>query len=100
MTPDTLLTDDEITNALKSITHDVKRLPPGFRKFARAIEQAILQSPQVQQWKKDAARFTWLRDTCGIVEYKRWFGSIGPGMLPSGQRLEITIDTAMEAKDE
>lgn len=97
MTPDTLLTDEQIDMlVLQRAGHNAQTLS----RLCRDIEQAILQSPQVQRWKKDAARFKWLRDTCGIVEYKRWFGSIGPGMLPSGQRLEITIDTAMEAKDE
>ncbi len=34
------LTDEQILNVLKSVDHETKRLPPGFREFARAIEQA------------------------------------------------------------
>lgn len=30
--------------------------------FARAIEQAVLQSPEVVAWKKDAGRYRWLRN--------------------------------------
>lgn len=46
--------------------------------------------------EKNAARYLWLRDICGIVEYKAAFGSIGPGMLPSGENLDVSIDTAMQ----
>jgi hypothetical protein len=41
-----------------------------------------------------AERYRWLRDECGVVEYKAIAGSIGPGMLPSGQRLDAAIDKA------
>lgn len=58
----TILTDEQIDATLESLdclfwdvsegaTHD----------FARAIEQAVLQSEQVQAWKKDAERYRWLR---------------------------------------
>lgn len=36
--------------------------------FARAIEQAVLQSPQVQQWRKDAERYQYLRNVCNEYE--------------------------------
>lgn len=29
--------------------------------FARAIEQAVLNSPEVQAWKRDAERYQWLK---------------------------------------
>lgn len=45
--------------------------------------------------RKDAERYRWLRDRCGIVEYKAIAGSIGPGMLPSGEKLEMAIDAVM-----
>lgn len=50
--------------------------------------------------KKDAARYRWLREDCGIVEYKSAFGSIGSGMLPCGDELDAAIDTAMQAKEQ
>ncbi|ROQ53638.1 hypothetical protein [Pseudomonas putida] len=45
--------------------------------------------------RKDAERYRWLRDGCGVVEYKAIAGSIGPGMLPSGDKLQAAIDAAM-----
>ena len=45
--------------------------------------------------RKDAERYRWLRDSCGLVEYKVIAGSIGAGMLPSGEKLESAIDVAM-----
>ncbi|MGF0237583.1 hypothetical protein ACQR3P_01670 [Rhodococcus sp. IEGM1300] len=45
--------------------------------------------------RNDAERYRYLRDCCGLVEYKRIAGSIGPGMLPSGERLDITVDAVM-----
>ncbi|WP_085599744.1 MULTISPECIES: hypothetical protein [unclassified Pseudomonas] len=45
--------------------------------------------------RKDAERYRWLRDRCGIVEYKAIAGSIGPGMLPSGEKLEMAIDAVI-----
>lgn len=60
--------------------------------------QALLHSPEIQQLRKDAERYRWLRDSCGIVEYKKAFGGIGSGMLPSGDALDSSIDAAMEVK--
>lgn len=45
--------------------------------------------------RRDAARYRWLRDQCGLVEYKAIAGSIGPGMLPCGEELQVAIDAAM-----
>lgn len=45
--------------------------------------------------RKDALRYRWLRDGCGVVEYKAIAGSIGPGMLPSGDKMQAAIDAAM-----
>ena len=35
------LTDEEMKNALVSVDAETKRLPPGFRDFARAIEALL-----------------------------------------------------------
>ena len=58
----------------------------------------LLKSAQsrIAELEKDAARYLWLRDICGIVEYKAAFGSIGPGMMPSGENLDVSIDAAMQ----
>ena len=51
-------------------------------------------SEQHQEALKDAERYRWLRDECGIVEYKS-IACIGLGMLPSGEKLDAVIDAAM-----
>lgn len=58
------------------------------------------ERPRARDPYKDAARYRWLRDICGVVEYKNAFGSIGAGMLPSGKKLDNAIDTEMENADE
>lgn len=50
--------------------------------------------------REDARRHRWLRDSCGLVEYKAIAGSIGPGMLPSGEALDAAIDAAMGKGDQ
>lgn len=44
-----------------------------------------------------ATRYRFLRDHCGIVEYKQAFGSVGAGMLPSGEALDQAIDNTIKA---
>ena len=51
---------------------------------------------EAEALRKDAERYRWLRDECGVVAYKEIVGSIGPGMLPSGEMLEEAIDAAKE----
>ena len=46
----------------------------------------------------NAKRYEWLRDSCGVVEYKAIAGSIGPGMLPSGEHLDSSVDEQMKAQ--
>ena len=75
------------------------------RWFTHATEDHHLQSAR-KAWQaraalsanceKDAQRYRWLRDECGIVEYKAAFGGIGAGMLPSGQELDDAIDTYLK----
>lgn len=76
------------------------------RASARAIEQAVLQSPQVQRWKKDAGRFRFLTAHCRVIS-EHWGGRwsiVIDGPAPESQDSEDDIDTAidaaMEAKDE
>lgn len=49
----------------------------------------------VELLRKDAERYRWLRDQCGIVEYQAIAGSIGSGMLPSGENLDAALSVAM-----
>lgn len=55
----TILTDEEI----RQIKNQASVISPDdfFKKVARAVEQAVLQSAQAQAWKKDAERYRFLR---------------------------------------
>lgn len=94
MTTETVLTDKEIIKTLvdagilyaQDITaYDIAN--------TRAIEQAVLQSEQVQAWKRDAERLDWLADPKN---------SIGDVQLPTvcvkrnPHSLRDAIDAAME----
>lgn len=63
------------------------------RSSIRAIEQAVLQSEQVQAWKRDAERLDWLADPKN---------SIGNVQLPTEcvtenlHSLRAALDAAME----
>lgn len=60
-----------------------------------AAIQAILQSPQVQQWKKDAGRYQWLRDA--PLSSERVVEDMHECCL-GGDDLDAAIDAAMEKK--
>lgn len=51
----TVLTDFQIDNIAASVS--AARASEQNLRFARAIEQAVLQSKQVQAWKRDAERY-------------------------------------------
>ena len=53
MTTETVLTDADIHDKYKRIT-GYRSTPPVVLDFARAIEQAVLQSPDIQALRKDA----------------------------------------------
>lgn len=72
------------------------RIGGEFREYSLVSNEILFaQYEQLNALRKDAARYRWLRDQCGIVEYKAIAGSIGPGMLPSGEKLQEAIDAAM-----
>ncbi|MCU7645630.1 hypothetical protein [Pseudomonas piscis] len=48
-----------------------------------------------ERQRKNSERYLFLRDRCGLVAYQAIAGSIGPGMLPSGDALEVAIDAVM-----
>ena len=69
-------------------------------KGLKAENETLVAAGQAlrDEWRKDQAdaeRYRYLRDRCGLVEYKVIAGSIGPGMLPSGEKLDVAIDAAM-----
>lgn len=69
-------------------------------KGLKAENETLVAAAQAlrDEWRKDqsdAERYRYLRDRCGLVEYKVIAGSIGPGMLPSGEKLDVAIDAAL-----
>lgn len=62
MTTETVLTDEEII----TLGQQARAIETGGKgyilpvTFARAIEQAVLQSPEIQAMRKDAGRYRWI----------------------------------------
>ena len=86
----TVLTDEEII-ALGQQAHVIDAEKNGYIlpiAFARAIEQAVLQSPEVQALRKDAERYRWLRDGNGYYPEENY--------LRGGVELDDGVDLAME----
>ena len=63
--------------------------------FAVLAERRREEADALRNAHADAERYRYLRNRCGLVEYKAITGSIGPGMLPSGAKLDVAIDAAM-----
>lgn len=87
MTAETVLTN---TQAREFKYHNY----PNDLRMVRAIEQAVLQSPEVQRLRKDAGRYRWLRDRNGAV------GSIVEIFINDeawgSGHLDSQVDAAME----
>lgn len=66
-------------------------------KAGRAIEQAVLQSPEIQALRKDADRYRHLRDEAELCPHDIfnawWLSDHG-----NPQTLDAAIDAAMEQK--
>ena len=56
-------------------------------------EQAVLQSPEIQQLRKDAERYRWLRSAGVMTDFSK--ASIH---WKHDERLDFFIDAAMEVK--
>lgn len=69
MTTETMLTDDEISKTL--VGAGILLVPQEITGYdiviARAIEQAVLQSPEVQALKRDKERLTWLEAKSTVI---------------------------------
>lgn len=92
-----VLTDEQIESALISAGYlraDFKLTTQALAN-SRAIEQAVLQSPEVQAWKKDAERYRHLRDEAELCPHDIfnawWLSDHG-----NPQTLDAAIDTAMQ----
>ncbi|QHF28557.1 hypothetical protein [Pseudomonas sp. R32] len=91
---DQLAADNEsLRGSCKAMGLDMGKLTRERNSFRRSAEKLKAENEVL---RKDAERYRWLRDECGVVAYKEIAGSIGPGMLPSGEKLEAAIDAAKE----
>lgn len=93
-----ILTDEQILNTLANtyccslsdvILHDAIA--------ARAIEQAVLESPEIEAMQRDSDRYRWLRSPASvdILDVHHWDGEIS-----DGEALDSYIDEAMGASDD
>ena len=97
MTTETILADKEISKTLVdagilSATQDVTAYDIA---IASAIEQAVLQSEQVQAWKRDAERMEWY---FGSADKTPWMPKYMRGCNEgwSVDQWRISIDAEME----
>lgn len=93
MTTETILTDDDIKRIDRSLPHNYL-----LTEFARAIEQAVLQSPEVQALRKDAGRYHEIRSRLTGQSYDPSFfdGLFMVGCMGHPDDLDREIDAHME----
>lgn len=101
----TVLTDEQIAQALNlSGVTDYSDVPLSYDlEVARAIEQAVLQSEQVQAWKKDAERYRSWR-TATVNKNTAWLDAaidyqakhFANPEKPTADEFDAGIDAAME----
>lgn len=93
------LCEDPHMRAIRSLRGDCADLMAE-RDRLMAENDSLVAAAQAlrDEWRNDqsdAERYRYLRDRCGVVEYKAISGSIGPGMLPSGAKLDVAVDAVM-----
>ena len=96
MSTDTVLTDEQI-GAIFDAEADNPTHQAGWKLFdlARAIEQAVLQSPEIQALRKDAERYRWLRMQRTISDHACVTWNIGHDWVQmDGAELDAAIDHA------
>lgn len=100
MTTETILTDEQIMHLWDTRVGDPCESMPlvdsDKTAFARAIEQAVLQSPEVQALRKDAGRYRYLRDDLRHDD-ERWdaVSSWNHSNIPTAE-FDSAVDAAME----
>ncbi|MFA7174786.1 MAG: hypothetical protein WC340_15530 [Kiritimatiellia bacterium] len=96
MTTEKILTNDEIMIEWEGTDNGLS--------FARAIEQAVLQSAEIQSLRKDAERYHWLRNRAStegicVVHIDYWseeYRGQAHCEVYDGEFLDKAIDAAME----
>lgn len=89
----TILTDEHIQRI--GLEMPSKPVMGSLIVFARAIEQAVLQSPDVQAWKRDAERMKWY---FGSADKSPWMPEYMRGCNDgwSVDQWRMSIDAAMQ----
>lgn len=78
MTVTKILTDEQIINVVNSAPFDeIENAGDYPHVVARAIEQAVLQSPEIQALRKDAERLDWLLEN----------SAVNPCPYPAGEQI-------------
>lgn len=102
MTTETILTDAEVAGILSKVYgYPAAEVHLSDRYAARAIEQAPLQSPEIQALRKDKERLDFIEAQYGadIVCFESGEWEISSNdIIGFGSDLRDTIDAAMEQK--
>ena len=93
------LCEDPHMRAIRSLRGDGADLMAERDRLSAENETLVAAAQALRdEWRNDQAdaeRYRYLRDRCGVVEYKAIAGSICPGMLPSGETLDVAVDAVM-----
>ena len=69
MTTRTVLTDEQINKAWRNNLKGFVMSGDQVRKFARDIEQSVLQSQEIQAWKRDSELLSAIESECWDIRY-------------------------------
>jgi len=85
-----------MTDKYEAMREAAEKLPPGYD-YVMEKEEILELLYELAALKGNADRYRWLRDDCGLVEWKSMTGS-ADYCLPSGRTLDVTIDATREQK--
>lgn len=95
MSNETVLTDEQKAQFVTDITEYSTDFVAPLLAVVESIEQAVLQSPEIQALRMDADRYRHLRDQCELEPHDIfnawWLSENG-----NPQTLDAAIDIAME----
>lgn len=99
MTTEQILTDEEVQGILSRVyNYPLSQIHPRDIRAWRAIEQAVLQSPEMQALRKDAARYQEIRNRLTGASYDPAFFDdlFKAGCIGHPEEVDEEIDAAME----
>ena len=93
MTTETKLTDEQVRDIIEDIAWPNEEIFKFAVKVARAIEQAMLQSTEIQELRKDAERYRYIR------KGNQWIvAATQTGWHVDGGELDDLIDSELEGQ--